>query len=467
MSNPLALQDFSALQKPQYGLTVGMPTLGSHRTEFTLALMQCGFPINTIGQYIPILGHKVGEARNMIAHIAKSTHSKYLLFVDEDVLPPANAFRKLVWDLDNNPHISVVAGIYATKDDPPAPLIFDAPGVGPSYDWHRGDFRKVYAVGMGCTIIRVADLEKLDAVCGRTKIDDFPAIGFNTEVVEYFKDGTAWIKDDSLPTKGWSMTFTEDMYFCMKCHDLGMNVYAETSVQCGHIDRTGKVYTMDAVRPNEPRAREGDPLYFDLGSGEFHRYWVDNKPMFRVDLDKDLKPDFIQDVRDLDFKDNLADGLAAIHVLEHMSRHDAETMLDEMVRVLKPGCSLVIGTPDMKAVCKYYLDQGHLNDMVLRSVYGWQVNEFQYHKSGWDVETLSAALVKRGCTVTQVIEDPNLLVLTIWARKNGGEEPAPEGVPVAVTEPQHDFAEPQEAATEEAQVIKIDTGDIQDEVPAS
>jgi hypothetical protein len=424
MSNPLNLSDFSALRQPQYGLIVGLPTLGSHRTEFTFSLMQGGFPINCIGQYLPVMGHMVGEARNMIAHSAKQVHAKYLLFVDEDVLSPANAYRKLVWDLDNNPHISVVSGVYGTKSDPVMPLVFDGPGAGPSYDWHVGDFRAVYAIGMGITIIRVADLVKLDAVCGTTIIDDWPAAGFNTEVVEYFKDGTAWIQDGTLPTGGWAMTFTEDMYFCMKAHDVGLNVFVDASIMCGHIDGAGTVYTLNGSRPTLPVVDGSKPIYFDLGSGAMQRCWVDGNPMLRVDLDPALKPDFVQDVRHLDIKDGIADGVSAIHVIEHMSRHDAETMMDEMVRILKPGSSLVIACPDMKAVAEYYIKQGQLNDHVLRSVFGWQVNEFQYHKSGWDADTLTYALKRRGCTVTEVKRDAEYLLLEVWARK--GQPATPE-----------------------------------------
>ena len=33
----MILSDFSVLHKPQYGLVVGIPTLGVHRMEFSLS----------------------------------------------------------------------------------------------------------------------------------------------------------------------------------------------------------------------------------------------------------------------------------------------------------------------------------------------------------------------------------------------------------------------------------------------
>ena len=417
----LSVQDFKNLRTPQYGVVLGLPTLGSHRAEFTLALLQAGMPMNCVSQIIPILGRSVAEARNIIVHMAKIIGAKYVIFVDEDVIIPPNTLRKLLWDMDNNAHISVCGGIYVGKGEPVQPLVFDAPGMGPSYDWHVGDMHKCWAIGMGCTVIRVADLAKLDPICDTVIVENFPQVACNTEMISYFKDGSNYVYQPSQEgmgsTTGWTVILTEDIYFCGRCAEVGLQVFADCSINADHIASDGTRYILGMCRPTVGPVKPGDTVYLDLGCGPMYRKYEDGTPMLRVDIDPKVKPEYVQDVRKLSFLDSMADGVLLSHVLEHFNRHEAEIVLDEAVRVVKEGGWVCISVPDMKWITKWYEEHGNDN-IVLRSIFGAQTDDLQYHKSGWDETSLRHAFERRGCEITVVKGDPDTGNLEVWAKKS-------------------------------------------------
>lgn len=63
--------------------------------------------------------------------------------------------------------------------------------------------------------------------------------------------------------------------------------------------------------------------------------------------------DLDADLRDLPVESATADAVAAIHVLEHFYRWEAEPMLLEWHRILKPGGRLILELPCMDKICGY------------------------------------------------------------------------------------------------------------------
>ncbi|HEY1326264.1 MAG TPA: methyltransferase domain-containing protein [Casimicrobiaceae bacterium] len=75
----------------------------------------------------------------------------------------------------------------------------------------------------------------------------------------------------------------------------------------------------------------------------------------RVDVAGDghtihMKPDVETDLRKLPFPDDYADEARAIHVIEHFWVWEALPLLQEWVRVLKPGAKLAIECPCLEKV---------------------------------------------------------------------------------------------------------------------
>ena len=111
-----------------------------------------------------------------------------------------------------------------------------------------------------------------------------------------------------------------------------------------------------------------------------------------VDIRPEVQPDLVDDVFTLEkVKDESADVIYACHVLEHATRSTALLALTRWYRVLKPGGTLRIAVPDMRAVCEYYVNHGNLNEL---SAFFWgsQKHDHDVHYTGWDFETLQRDL---------------------------------------------------------------------------
>ncbi len=67
------------------------------------------------------------------------------------------------------------------------------------------------------------------------------------------------------------------------------------------------------------------------------------------------KPDVVCDIRELPFDDGFADEVLAVHVLEHFYIWEAEDVVNEWVRVLKPGGKLVIEVPCLDKIINHFI----------------------------------------------------------------------------------------------------------------
>lgn len=95
-------------------------------------------------------------------------------------------------------------------------------------------------------------------------------------------------------------------------------------------------------------------MLLHLGSGNKPR----PAPWINVDLAGNyagLKPDVEADIfKRLPFDDESADEIVAIHVLEHAYRYEADAILADWVRVLKPGGKLVLELPCLDKVIRLF-----------------------------------------------------------------------------------------------------------------
>lgn len=137
---------------------------------------------------------------------------------------------------------------------------------------------------------------------------------------------------------------------------------------------------------------EPDRIRLNIGAG--------NK-RFDGWLSVGLEPehDIVSDVRALPLPDHYADEAMAIHVLEHLNRWEAQDVLREWRRVLKPGALLVIEQPDLMKCCRAILAGAPPREGLL-GLYGdpAERDELMMHRWGWTPQELTRELQAAGFT---------------------------------------------------------------------
>ena len=249
-------------------LIVGTPTRGSVRMEWVLARYGQVTPCNwSLGQYLQYVdatapvGFMVPDAQNVIVKSAIEEGYEWLLFIEDDTIPPADAFLRLN-EYMRNGDIPVVSGLYYTKSNPPEPLVYR--GLGNSYydDWKMGE--KVWADGIptgfflcNVKVLKVMWDESPEYVTGgilTRRVFDAPArVWFDPDThsvnTETGTSDLAWckrvIRDDVLRRAGWPKIGKKQYPFLV-----------DTNLFCHHIDASGVVYPPWNVSPDQLKRKK-------------------------------------------------------------------------------------------------------------------------------------------------------------------------------------------------------------------
>lgn len=108
------------------------------------------------------------------------------------------------------------------------------------------------------------------------------------------------------------------------------------------------------------------------------------------------RPDVCADLRKLPFDDGYADLVEAVHVLEHFLPWEFDAVLDEWVRVLKPGGALCIEVPCLDKILTAF-QEGRADAGMFRGLYGdWTYKDPRMlHRWCFSVAYLKALLEAR------------------------------------------------------------------------
>jgi len=133
-----------------------------------------------------------------------------------------------------------------------------------------------------------------------------------------------------------------------------------------------------------------------------------------IDLEKELLKAFPSDS---------ADEIIAKDFIEHVSWRRVEDLLKDIFRVLKRGGRLYVQVPDLEAIARKVIlnprfKYGELEGWKAISfwVYGGQDHEYNYHKTGFTIETLRRLLESIGFVVEDIKNDDGTNIIC-WARK--------------------------------------------------
>lgn len=136
-----------------------------------------------------------------------------------------------------------------------------------------------------------------------------------------------------------------------------------------------------------------------------------------VDLYDDTA-DVKADICELPFDNGSVDEIVCYQVIEHIPYNKSLQCLQEMYRVLEPGGTAVIETPDIDIVCHKILEEG-LQDKWMFSLVGeyyrpwdkeryddWEFNAASIHRNPWNFKRLDA--IAREAGFTDIVQQTKL-----------------------------------------------------------
>ena len=104
---------------------------------------------------------------------------------------------------------------------------------------------------------------------------------------------------------------------------------------------------------------------------------------------------------------NIIDGIYSGHTLEHMWPNEAQNLLKELYRILKPGAWLRINVPDIEKYIEFY--NGKFSSPEFEQyTFGCEaisiITQNYGHHSSWDFQFLKYMLEKNGFTNVRKVE---------------------------------------------------------------
>lgn len=395
------------------GLLLAVPTIGRPTpVDWGFGLSALGPPINYSVQSVIMKGMEVADARNAIGKAAIEGGQEYIFLLGDDVQCPGHAIKQLIYRMEHDPTLGVAGGIYVAKSDPPFPLVFRGNGRGSYWNWKVGEYFEVTGIGMDATLIRTEVLKGME----------YP----------WFKT----VREDGyLEGKASSESWTEDLWFCDKvAEETDFRIFADSMIMCSHWQYLGgnewKSWTLrndskpfrHMYRPKiRGKKRPAEKQILDIGCGPLHFDFQGEGPVTRVDIREEAEPDFRIDVRQLPFDDASFDVVFSSHTLEHFGRDEVFKVLDEWIRVLRPGGELRLIIPTIEWAAKQIIEKkGATDKNVLNVLYGSQEYATNFHRVGFTKATLTRLLKRKGFEINLATEEGyNLLVRGI---KPGGKK---------------------------------------------
>lgn len=163
-------------------------------------------------EYSFTLGSLIYDARNKLAEKAINEGFDRVLWLDSDMMFETDMMERLHARMDEG--YEFVTGLYITRKRPYKPVIFKELAVhevdGKFYpeavtysDYPYESFFEIAATGLGCTMVTVRLLKAIHEKMG---LPFSPVMGFG-----------------------------EDLSFAMRCHEMGVRMYCDSSIKATHI----------------------------------------------------------------------------------------------------------------------------------------------------------------------------------------------------------------------------------------
>lgn len=132
----------------------------------------------------------------------------------------------------------------------------------------------------------------------------------------------------------------------------------------------------------------------NAGSGQRPFKTTGDLRWINIDIEARWHPDIVGDWTRLTAEDSTIDYVVSHHSYEHVGCGEGTPFLWEAQRVLKPGGSLILIVPDMRALAQRWLLGQITTQIYLTNVYGAYMNdEHDRHRWGYDPESLRQEII--------------------------------------------------------------------------
>ena len=180
-------------------ILVGMPTMGNMDIDAVKCLCQ----LEHDGVIDIVSESLVYDARDKIAMDALASEVDYIMWLDSDIIYPPNIIRKLM-----SRNKDMITGIYHKRTVPFTPCIYklEEDKLKPYLDYPEDKLFQIEAAGFGCMLMKAKVIKAVH--------DKFGGCFF--------------------PVNGVG---GEDLSFIRRAKDVGIDVWCDSSVKCGHVGR--------------------------------------------------------------------------------------------------------------------------------------------------------------------------------------------------------------------------------------
>ena len=132
--------------------------------------------------------------------------------------------------------------------------------------------------------------------------------------------------------------------------------------------------------------------YLHIGCGDV----ILPKPFENLDTRDMVGVDHVSEAFPLPFEDNTFELVYASHVLEHFTRGETQSVLNEWVRVLKPGGTIRLSVPSIEQLIQIYQKSEDI-EYIIGPLMGGQTYEQNFHYNMFDTKSLTKYLETAGC----------------------------------------------------------------------
>lgn len=213
-------------------IIVCTPSRGTVPVELLMAWKRISIPINTVTGFIYSRGELSTIAREKMTFDAIKLGAKYIYYADDDVLPPVNVLYKMLTEMEKDPTIGLLTGVYTTKVDPPHPHIYKRAGEGHYWGFSMNPYdppEDIWGCGAGAMLVRVEAILKCKKPYWAEKVSPDP--------------------ENSHDVTG------HDLHFCQKIKEAGYRVCVDGSIICGHVSGNS-IYSIPSNSPPMRRLRQ-------------------------------------------------------------------------------------------------------------------------------------------------------------------------------------------------------------------